>query len=108
MNALLAEVLADAVERVIDEDERLGMLTVTGVESDPDLRHASVFFSSLPPDVAEALSEHRVALQRAIANERQAEARRRPSASCPTRPWRRASRVEEALRRIRRRDAEPG
>jgi ribosome-binding factor A len=107
VNALLAEVLADAVERVLDEDERLGMLTVTGVESDPDLRHASVFFSSLPPEVAEALSEHRVALQQAIATS--VRLKRTPTLRfLPDPAVAAGQRVEEALRRIRHSDSEPG
>jgi len=105
VNALLAEVLADAVERVIDEDDRLGLLTVTGVESDPDLRHASVFFSSLPPEVAEVLSEHRVSLQRAIATG--VRLKRTPTLRfLPDPAVAAGARVEEALRRIHHRDAE--
>ncbi len=107
MNALLAEVLADAVERAIDEDERLGLLTVTGVESDPDLRHASVFFSSLSPEVADALAEHRAALQRAIASS--VRLKRTPTLRfLPDPAVAAGQRVEDALRRIRQSDPEPG
>jgi ribosome-binding factor A len=104
VNALLAEVLADAVERVIGEDDRLGLLTVTGVESDPDLRHASVYFSSLPPEVAEVLSEHRVALQRAIATG--VRLKRTPTLRfLPDPAVAAGARVEDAIRRINRGDA---
>ena len=47
VNEILREVLADALERLADTDDRLGLLTVTGVDCDPDLRHALVLFSSL-------------------------------------------------------------
>ncbi len=105
VNALLTEVLADAVERVIDEDDRLGLLTVTGVESDPDLRHASVFFSSLPAETAEVLSEHRIALQRAIATE--VRLKRTPTLRfLPDPAVAAGARVEEAIRRIHHGDAE--
>jgi ribosome-binding factor A len=105
VNALLAEVVAEALERAIDEDERLGLLTVTGVDSDPDLRHASVFFSSLAPQAAEALAEHRVALQRAIANE--VRMKRTPTLSfLPDPAIAAGERVEDALRRIRRGDSD--
>lgn len=107
VNALLAEVLADAIERATDDDERLGLLTVTGVESDPDLRHASVFFSSLPPEVAEVLAEHRVALQRAIATS--VRLKRTPMLRfLPDPAVAAGQRVEDALRRIRRRDSDTG
>jgi ribosome-binding factor A len=68
VNQVLREVLADALERVSDDDERLAMITVTGVEVDPDLRHAIVFYDggSRPADVADALAEQRVRLQASI------------------------------------------
>jgi ribosome-binding factor A len=69
VNEILREVLADALERMEDLDERLGLLTVTAVECDPDLRHAVVFLSSLDKQEAEALAESRVRLQAAIAAE---------------------------------------
>jgi ribosome-binding factor A len=107
VNALLAEVLADALEKAIDEDERLGLLTVTGVESDPDFRHASVFFSSLSPEVADALAEHRPALQRAIAQS--VRLKHTPALRfLPDPAVAAGQRVEDALRRIRQSDPETG
>jgi ribosome-binding factor A len=47
VNEVLRQVLADALERFEELDERLGMLTITAVQTDPDLRHATVLFSSL-------------------------------------------------------------
>jgi len=69
VNEILREVLADQLERMEDVDERLGMLTITAVECDPDLRHATVFMSSLSERESEALSSARVRLQSAISQE---------------------------------------
>jgi ribosome-binding factor A len=69
VNEILREVLADALERMEDLDERLGLLTVTAVECEPDLRHAVVYFSSLNKEEATALAESRIRLQGAIASE---------------------------------------
>jgi len=66
VNALLVEILATAIERMSDEDERLLLLTVTAVQTEPDLRHATVLFSSLTEPAIQALEEHRVALQAEI------------------------------------------
>lgn len=67
--AVLREVVADELERVTDEDERLGLLTVTAVDPDPDFRNATVFFASISEEAAEGLEDHRVRLQNAIARE---------------------------------------
>ena len=48
VNAIIQEVLAEEIERLTDP--RLGLVTVTGVHSAPDMRHAIVFVSTL--DVA--------------------------------------------------------
>jgi ribosome-binding factor A len=66
VNEILREVLADALERMSDTDERLALLTVTGVDCDPDLRRALVLFSSLDDGEEVALGEARVRLQAAI------------------------------------------
>ncbi len=74
VNHAVQEVVADELEVIADE--RLGLVTVTGVRVDPDMRHAVVWFSSLvrpgsrPDDaVIEILGEHRVRLQKAIARQ---------------------------------------
>ncbi|MGO8876847.1 MAG: ribosome-binding factor A [Acidimicrobiales bacterium] len=103
LNALLVEVLAEALEPLIDADERLGLLTVTGVRIDPDLQHAVVFFSSLRPEAAEALAEYRLALQRAIG--RSVRMKRTPLLRFQSDPGIAAGeRVEQVLRRIERGD----
>ncbi|MGH9169613.1 MAG: ribosome-binding factor A [Acidimicrobiales bacterium] len=99
VNALLVEVVAGALERIGDEDDRLGLLTVTAVRTDPDLRHATVFFASLSPSVAAALGDHRAALQAAIS--RSARMKRTPLLQfLPDPAVAAGEKVEQALRRI--------
>jgi ribosome-binding factor A len=66
---VLREVLADELERLADADDRLALLTVTGVQTDPDLRRANVLFASLTDDAHDALEEVRVRLQAAVARQ---------------------------------------
>ena len=66
VGALLREVVAEELEKVADEDERLGFLTVTAVEPDPDFRHATVLLASVSDETAEVLESHRYRLQAAI------------------------------------------
>ena len=66
VGALLREVVAEELEKVADEDERLGFLTVTAVEPDPDFRHATVLLASVSVETAEVLETHRYRLQAAI------------------------------------------
>lgn len=69
VNEILREVLADELERMEDLDERLGLLTVTAVKCEPDLRHALVLLSSLSEEEEVALGEVRVRLQAAISRQ---------------------------------------
>jgi ribosome-binding factor A len=69
VNESLREVLADALERLTDTDERLGLLTITAVECDSDLRHARVLFSSLDEETLTLLRGTRVRLQSAISQQ---------------------------------------
>ena len=66
VGALLREVVAEELEKVADEDDRLGFLTVTAVEPDPDFRHATVLLASVSDETAEVLESHRYRLQAAI------------------------------------------
>lgn len=97
VNELCREIVADELERL--DDERLDLVTITHVGVDPDLRHATVEFSRLgeEEDVAvEALGEHRVRLQAAIA--RQARLKRTPELSFRVDPViTTAARIEELL-----------
>jgi ribosome-binding factor A len=69
VNEVLREVLADALEEEAGTDPRLELMTVTAVECDPDLRHATVLMASLPDAAREALAEVRPRLQAAIAHQ---------------------------------------
>lgn len=74
VNESLREVIAEEIEQI--DDDRLFMCTVTGINVDPDLRHATVFFSVMDPSATDraaetklALEEHRSFLQKAIGRE---------------------------------------
>ena len=69
VNELLREVVAEALEGTDDEDPRLALVTVTGVEADPDLRRATVYFTALDEGAKDALDERRRDLQAAIGRE---------------------------------------
>jgi ribosome-binding factor A len=69
VNEVLREVVADALERMSDTDDGLGLVTVTGVECSADLRTATVYLSSLSEAAAEVLEEHRGELQREVATQ---------------------------------------
>jgi ribosome-binding factor A len=115
LNHLVQEIVAEEIERL--EDDRLGLLTVVAVEVEPDLRHATVWYTSLSdtptdpgagageggdePDeeLVAALEEHRPRLQAAIA--RQARLKRTPELTfVPDPVTRQARRVEAILRDI--------
>jgi ribosome-binding factor A len=100
LNELLREVLGDAIEVEGGADGRLDMVTITAVDCDPDLRHAKVYFASLPAPVAAALAEIRPRLQAAIA--RQVRAKRTPQLAFKADPAvAYADRVENLLRELR-------
>jgi len=97
VNELVREVLAEEIELLLQRDDRLGLLTVTHVEVEPDLRRAKVFLSSLGDDAKEALMEHRKRLQAALG--RQVRLRRTPLLSFNSDPaLETATRIEEILR----------
>ena len=47
VNQILREIISEELVRLSDIDERLGLLTVTGVDTTADLSQAMVFFDSL-------------------------------------------------------------
>ena len=103
VNQVLREVLAEELERLADADERLRLVTVTSVDTAPDLRHAVVYLSSLAEDAADALAERRAQLQRSVGS--QTRLKRTPLLEFRADPAVIAGdRVEDVLRRIR--DAE--
>jgi ribosome-binding factor A len=100
VNEVIREVVAEALERVSDEDDRLALVTVTAVQADPDLRHARVFYASHREGVADALDEQRVRLQAAIG--RQVRLKRTPQLSFIADPAvSSGERVDEIIRDIR-------
>jgi ribosome-binding factor A len=66
VNQILREVISDELLRISDTDERLGLLTVTGVETTPDLRQAMVYLDSLSDEVRVALEERRSQIQSSV------------------------------------------
>ncbi|MCU1489888.1 MAG: ribosome-binding factor [Acidimicrobiaceae bacterium] len=104
VNALLQEILAEEIERLADTDDRLALLTLTGVVCEPDLRHATVLLASMPEGSAEALEENRRGLQRSLGG--QVRLKRTPALAFTIDPAVTAGlKVEEALRRAAERDA---
>ena len=100
VNQVVRQVLAEELERLADADERLRLVTVTEVDTAPDLRHATVYLSSLTNDSTEALTERRAQLQRALG--RQVRMKRTPQLAFAVDPAVVAGgRVEDVLRRIR-------
>ena len=101
INQVLREVLAEEIERLADADERLRLLTITSVETAPDLRNATVYLSTLEDEAAEALEERRTQLQRTVG--RQMRIKRTPRLTFVADPAiRSGAAVEEALRRLKR------
>jgi ribosome-binding factor A len=99
VNELLREVLAEAIERISDSDERLGLLTVTGVHCDADFSRAVVYLADLSPKAAVVLEEHRRRLQAIVASE--VRIRRTPLLRFAADPGVQAGRrVEDVLRRV--------
>lgn len=103
VNEVLREVLAEELERLSDGDARLGLLTITAVQADPDLRHATVLFATLDDQAAEAVEEVRVKLQAAVG--RQVRLKRTPRLSFAADPAvASGQRIEDIIREIHRRD----
>ena len=67
VNEVLRQIIAETLEERIDDDPRLEMVTITGIDCDADLRRAVVFFDSPNTEgVEDALGEQRKKLQAAI------------------------------------------
>ena len=107
VNELVREVVAEELERLQSIDERLGLMTVTHVEVEADLRRATVLLSTLTEEGKEALADHRVRLQAALG--RQVRLRRTPQLSFAADPAIESGRrVEDILRRLAGSSGEPG
>jgi ribosome-binding factor A len=71
VNEVLREIIALELEKFQDDDPRLELVTITGIDADSDVKRATVYFSSLSSkastdDVLIALNERRIALQAVI------------------------------------------
>jgi len=107
VNEVLRQVLAEAIERLADHDERLDLLTVTGVSADPDFARAIVLFASLSDDARTALSEVRPRLQALIAG--QVRLKRTPQLVFALDPAvATGNRIEDVLRHLREDGDEEG
>ena len=101
VGATLREIIADELVRI--DDERLSFVSITGIDVDPELNRAIVFFDSLEGEdgdevILEALGEHRIRLQSSIA--RQIRAKKTPILDFrPDLVIRSAERIDEILRR---------
>ena len=69
LNEVLREILAEALEHISGNDDRLELVTITGVEVETDLRHATVFYTARTEGAQQALEDHRVKLQGYVARE---------------------------------------
>jgi ribosome-binding factor A len=99
VNEVLRQIVAEELERLADADERLRLVTVTSVDTAPDLRHATVYLGTLGDEAAEALEERRGQLQRAVGT--QVRMKRTPRLAFAADPAVEAGlRVEEVLRRL--------
>jgi ribosome-binding factor A len=103
VNQVLRQVLAEELERISDADERITMITVTAVDTAPDMRTATVYLASLDESMEIVLEERRAHLQRHIGA--QMTMKRTPRLTFRADPAVAAgSRVEELLRGL---DREP-
>lgn len=105
VNEVLREVLAEALELAGDGDERLELVTITGVQVDADLHHATVFYTARHEGAGDALAQWRVRLQAVVA--REVRLKRTPQLSFMVDPgvtsgWR----IEEILKDISHHDGE--
>jgi ribosome-binding factor A len=105
----LREIIAEELVRI--DDERLSFVTVTGIDVDPELNRAIVFYDSLAgedgdDEILEAFGHHRVRLQSSIA--RQIRAKKTPILDFrPDLAIRSAERIDEILRADRERTNGP-
>ncbi len=96
---MLREVLAETLERIADTEDRLRLVTVTGVDTSSDLSRATVYLSTLGEPETAALEEVRAELQAAIGS--QVRMKRTPRLYFAADPAvKHGTRVEEILRRV--------
>jgi len=96
----LRQVIAEELVEI--DDETLDLVTITSIDVDPEMNHATVFFDSLrgedgDPEILEGLARHRVRLQSAVA--RQIRSKKTPILDFrPDDVIRSAERIEKILR----------
>lgn len=100
LNELLREIIAGELERI--DDDRLGLVSVTGVDVDNELTKARVYLSSLdddPGDLLAALDDNRGRIRKAIGDGTRL--RRVPELEFNTDPAiQSGSRIEEILAQL--------
>ncbi len=101
VSGLVREIVASEIERI--DDQRLFLLSVTGVDVDRELAHATVWFHVSEDDdledITEALEVHRQRIQQALA--RQSKMRRTPAIHFqPDRSIQEAGRIESILEEL--------
>jgi ribosome-binding factor A len=100
LSETLREIIAEELVRI--DDERIELVTVTRIETDPELNGAVVYFDSLTGEkgdaqIIEVLTEHRKRLQSSIAS--QIRAKKTPILSfAPDDVIRAAERIDGILR----------
>ncbi|NNN04199.1 MAG: 30S ribosome-binding factor RbfA [Acidimicrobiaceae bacterium] len=103
INQIIREVVSEELVRVADLDERLGFVTVTGVEVSGDMRHAVVYLDSLSSSAAEVLDEKRAQIQGSL--NAQTRMKRTPRLHFQADPAITSGEaVEEIIRRLQDRD----
>ena len=105
LNELLREILASEIDQI--DDDRLGWVSIIGVDVDNELTRAHVYLSALDVDEAsravEVLTDHRGRLRKAIGN--QARLRKVPELQFSLDPAiASGGRVEEILAELRNDD----
>lgn len=95
---LIRRIVAEEIELL--DDDRLGLVSITGVDVDRDLHRAALWFTTLDgdddPDVVSAFEEHRGRLRRAVSE--QARLRKTPALEFrPDTVLRSAERIEALL-----------
>lgn len=97
LGELLRQVLAEELERIAPEE--IGLVTITGVEVDNEMRLATVYVDHLDDDRAAALAALVPKLKRAVSD--QVRAKRTPDlVFAPDRAISAGERVDEILRGI--------
>ncbi len=105
VSTTLQEIIADDLVRI--DDERLTFVTVTGIDVDPELNRAIVFFDSLADEegdeeILKAFADHRIRLQASIA--KQIRAKKTPILDFrPDMVIRSAARIDDILKSDRAR-----